>query len=335
MKFVNKIVLKKRTKSGKNWVLGMSLFLSLMSGLPTLAQIAPVELDPEKGASLVGRWDLTVDENGHEAASWLEVEVSGFETLVGRFVGSGGSARPISQIAFDKSQFEFAIPPQWEKSNNNLVLKGQLHKDHISGMLTYPSGKTFSFKGYRAPYLNERKTPIWGEKIQLFNGKNLEGWHQVGNKKQWYVKDGVLISPESGSNLLSAQKFKDFKLHVEFKYQKGSNSGVYLRGRYEVQIIDNPANAYPSSHLFAGLYGFIAPNEMAVKGPDEWQSYDITLIGRLLTVVANGKTVICNTEIPGITGGALDSKEGEVGPIYFQGDHGPIMFRNITITPAK
>lgn len=110
---------------------------------------------------------------------------------------------------------------------------------------------------------------------------------------------------------------------------------MYLRGRYELQIIDNPPTDHPNSHLFSGLYGFLPPSEMAVKGPDEWQSYDITLIGMMLTVVANGKTVICNREIPGITGGALDSKEGEPGPIYFQGDHGPIMFRNITITPAK
>lgn len=317
------------------WRQGWGLCFGLLLCCMTQAQIKPVALNTDEGASLVGRWDLTVNENGHEAASWLEVEVSGFETLVGRFVGSGGSARPVSHVHFNKGKFDFAIPPQWEKSTNDLILKGQLFSDHIEGEVTYPSGKTCSFKGVKAPALNEKKNISWGKKIQLFNGKNLDGWHPTGTKNQWIVKDGVLISPESGSNLVTDQKFGDFKLHVEFKYHKGSNSGVYLRGRYELQIIDNPVTDHPNSHLFAGLYGFLPPSEMAVKGPDEWQSYDITLIGRMLTVVANGKTVICNREIPGITGGALDSKEGEPGPIYFQGDHGPIMFRNITITPAK
>ncbi|GAB3351134.1 DUF1080 domain-containing protein [Arachidicoccus ginsenosidivorans] len=300
-----------------------------------MAQVKPLDTNPMHPFSLAGRWDLTVDENGHQAASWLEVEVSGVETLVGRFVASGGSARPISEIRFDKGAFDFSIPPQWESSGNNLTLKGHLFKDHIEGEIVYPNGSHHSFKGVRAPSLKESKKIAWGKKIRLFNGKDLEGWHISGTKNQWIVKDGVLISPHSGANLISNEKFGDFKLHVEFKYSKGSNSGVYLRGRYEVQIIDNPATIEPNSHLFGGLYGFLPPSEMPVKGPDQWQSYDITLIGRMLTVVANGKMIICNREIPGITGGALDSDEGAPGPIYFQGDHGPIMFRNITITPAK
>ena len=319
----------------KYFLKGLCFCLAVMGCVMTQAQIKPVALNTEEGASLVGRWDLTVNENGHEAASWLEVEVSGFETLVGRFVGSGGSARPVAHVLFDKGKFQFSIPPQWERSQNDLVVHGQLFSDHIEGKMTYPSGKTFTFKGVKAPELKANKHVSWGKTIQLFNGKDLTGWHATGKNNQWIVKDGVLISPHSGSNLVSDQKFNDFKMHVEFKYHEGSNSGVYLRGRYELQIIDNPATDHPNSHLFAGLYGFVTPSEMATKGPDQWQSYDITLIGRMLTVVANGREVICNREIPGITGGALDSKEGEAGPIYFQGDHGPIMFRNITITPAK
>jgi hypothetical protein len=82
------------------------------------------------------------------------------------------------------------------------------------------------------------------------------------------------------------------------------------------------------------VYGFLTPNEMAVKPAGEWQVYDITLIGRRVTVVANGKTIINDQIIPGITGGALDSKEGEPGPIFLQGDHGPVEYRNIVIIPA-
>ncbi|MNL57364.1 hypothetical protein D3C87_1809200 [compost metagenome] len=87
--------------------------------------------------------------------------------------------------------------------------------------------------------------------------------------------------------------------------------------------------------MFGGIYGFLTANEMVTLGPDQWQTYDITLVGRLVTVVANGKTIISNQEIPGITGGALDSNEGEPGPIYLQGDHQPIEFRKIVITPGR
>jgi hypothetical protein len=87
--------------------------------------------------------------------------------------------------------------------------------------------------------------------------------------------------------------------------------------------------------LFSGVYGFLTPNTMAAKKPGEWQSFDITLVGRLVTVVANGKPVIIEQNIPGITGGALDSREAEPGPIMLQGDHGPIEYRNIILTPAR
>ena len=151
---------------------------------------------------------------------------------------------------------------------------------------------------------------------------------------QWLADSGILRSPKSGANLVTDRLFTDFKLHIEFRYPKGSNSGVYLRGRYEVQIEDN----YGEDALidrFGSIYGFLTPNEMAVKKAGEWQSYDITLIGRTVTVVANGKTVICNQVIPGITGGAINSKEGEPGPIMIQGDHGPVAYRNIVITAVK
>jgi hypothetical protein len=127
----------------------------------------------------------------------------------------------------------------------------------------------------------------------------------------------------------------DFKLHIEFKYPEGSNSGVYLRGRYEVQVEDGYGKE-PSSIYLGGVYGFLTPNENMAKKAGEWQSYDITLVGRRVTVVANGKTIISRQIIPGITGGALNSKEGNPGPILLQGDHGAVEYRNITIaTPEK
>jgi len=168
----------------------------------------------------------------------------------------------------------------------------------------------------------------------LFNGKDLTGWHAMGNQNQWVAEDGILRSPHSGANLVTDMVFTDFKLHIEFRYPKESNSGVYLRGRYEVQIEDSKGKEATKDYLGA-VYGFIAPTEQVAKAPGEWQSYDITLTGRMVTVIANGVTVICNREIPGITGGAINSKEEDPGPLLIQGDHGPVDYRNIIITPAK
>jgi hypothetical protein len=136
-----------------------------------------------------------------------------------------------------------------------------------------------------------------------------------------------------GTGLITDGTFTNFKLHLEFKYPKGSNSGIYLRGRHEVQIEDGFGKE-PFSRNISGVYGFIDPSENAARKAGEWQSMDITLLGRFVTVVLNDTTVIDNQEIPGITGGALDSNEGEPGPIFIQGDHGPISFRNIILTPA-
>ncbi|WP_244939848.1 3-keto-disaccharide hydrolase [Chitinophaga barathri] len=290
--------------------------------------------NPADPKDLIGRWDITVDENGKPAPSWLEVKLSGTHTLVGYFVGTSGSARPVAKVNFDNGKFSFTIPPQWEGGDQDFVIEGEVAGEGIQGTITTSTGKKFSYKGVKAPYLNRTAAPVWGKPINLFNGKDLGGW-KIAPKNQWEVKNGILTSAKSGVNLISEQTFTDFKLHVEFKYQKGSNSGVYLRGRHEVQIEDSPKDAHPSSVLFSGVYGFIAPSEIAAKGPGEWQSYDITLIGRMVTIVVNGKTVVSNQEIPGITGGAIDSNEGEPGPIYIQGDHGPIEFRKIVITPAK
>jgi hypothetical protein len=283
--------------------------------------------------ALVGRWDLVVSKDGKELPSWLEVELSGNRTLVGRFVYAFGSARPISHVKFADGKFNFSIPPQFEPGDRNMDFEGTLEGDGIKGTMVYSDGKSYSFTGTRAPSLKRDKEPSWDKPVALFNGKDMKGWHTEG-QNQWIVENGVLKSPKSGSNLFSDNKYNDFKIHVEFRVPKGSNSGLYLRGRYEVQIEDDKGKE-PDSHLFAGIYGFLTPNEMAANDASEWQTYDVTLVGRTVTVVANGKSVITTQIIPGITGGAIDSKEGEPGPIMIQGDHGPIEFRNITITPAK
>lgn len=297
------------------------IFLVLLS-MGAMAQ------DHKGATSLEGRWDLLIKTPGRTSPSWLEVRHSGFKTLVGRFVYAFGSARPVSKVTFDNGKFSFTIPQQWEQGPFDMTLVGQIEGDSLRGTLLYPDGKIFNWSGGRTPALR-RPQPNWGAPVALFNGKDLKGWHADGNN-QWIAENGVLRSPKSGSNLLTDEVFDDFKLHLEFRYPQGSNSGVYLRGRYEVQITDSKGLA-PMDDQFSGIYGFLSPSENTAKEPGEWQSFDITLVGRMVTVVANGVTVISNQEIPGITGGAINSREGEPGPILFQGDHGPIEFRNITL----
>ena len=284
-------------------------------------------------STVEGRWDLTMYADGNEYPSWLEIRHSGTHMLVGRFVFITGSARPVSRVNFKDGKISFTLPPQWEKGDSDFSVEGTYQGDSLTGTLVTSDGKNFTWKGVRAPVLRKPMPAAWAKPIKLFNGTDLKGWHAMG-ENQWVAESGVLKSPKSGANLVSDKSFTDFKLHIEFRYPKGSNSGVYLRGRYEVQVIDSKG-LEPLSILLGGVYGFISPSEQVAKEAGQWQTYDITLAGRMITLVANGKTVICNQEIPGITGGALNSKEGEPGPLLIQGDHGPIEYRNIILTPAK
>lgn len=281
-----------------------------------------------------GRWDITITKApGQLIPSWLEINHSGLRTLTGHFVGDGGSARPVSKINFKDNKISFQIPPQWEDAEQDLTVEGTYANDQLSGTLTTPKGEKYSWVGVRAPALWREKAPVWGQPIQIFNGKDLTGWEVVRKKNQWIVEDGVLKSPKSGANLRTKDTYNDFKLHIEFRYPKESNSGIYLRGRYEVQVSDSQGMEVAKDQLGA-VYGFILPLENIAKAAGEWQSFDITLVGRLVTVIGNGKQIIYTQSIPGITGGALDSHEGEPGPIMIQGDHGPVEYRNIVLTPA-
>src|SRR5687767_13381534 len=197
---------------------------------------------------LLGRWDLVVQRGTQTAPSWLEVERSGNATLVGQFVGSGGSARPIAKIEFTDGTFRFAIPPQWESNPKDITFEGRLDADRLSGSMTMGDGQTLTWSGTRAPALRRAGRPEWGKPVPLFAGKSLDGWQPVGRRdSQWSAAGGILQNAKSGANLMTLQKFEDFKLHLEFRVPKGENSGVYLRGRYELQV-DDAAGLAPSSH---------------------------------------------------------------------------------------
>src|SRR5882762_3499873 len=286
---------------------------------------------------VVGTWDLTLTApGGRPLPSWLEVHVSGHGVLVGRFVGVVGSVRPISRLTYANDTLRFSIPPQWEGGTADLQFAAVVTGDGLAVTITDPSGTPFPFTAVRAPVLR-RPTPLWAPALRLLNGKDLTGWHTVGGTNQWSVVNGVLTNAKGGANLVTDAVHTDFKLHVEVRYPPRGNSGVYLRGRHEVQVEDSVvtrADAEATGGLGA-IYGFLIPNQNAAKGAGQWETLDITLIGRRVTVVLNGKQVICRTTIPGPTGGALDSKEGAPGPIMLQGDHGPVEYRNLTLTPAR
>jgi hypothetical protein len=310
----------------------------LALGLAALAAVAEAERQPpakRRAPSVIGRWDLTVQGPEGTYPSWLEVRRSG-RSLVGSFVGQFGSARPISRVEFENGRVRFSLPPQFEPRKDDLRFEGQLEGEALRGKTTDDKGRAVTWAGRRAPALRRDKRPAWGEPVELFNGKDLAGWkpRDPNKKNGWVVRDGLLVNATPGNDLMTEKKFNDFKLHAEFRYPKGSNSGLYLRGRYEVQIEDGFGQE-PECHIIGSVYGFLTPSVNAAKKAGEWQTLDVTLVGRVVTVLLNGELIIDRQAIPGITGGALDSDEAAPGPILVQGDHGAVEFRKLTLTPAQ
>lgn len=306
--------------------LGFFMAFSFLTILGVCAQTA---------SGPVGRWDMTIQAPDGAYPSWLEVSKEQ-GTLTGRFVGRFGSARPVPKLEVNGNNLSFSLPVQFEKQSKELVFKGRLKGNKLEGTTESPDGKITPWTAVRAPALRTPTQPRWGNPVELFNGRDLTGWRLRSPKSPncWSVENGAMTNGVPCVDIISEQKFMDFKLHVEFNIAEKSNSGIYLRGRYEIQLLDDFAKP-PSSHGMGSVYGFITPSSNPAKKAGEWQTFDITFLGRSVTVVLNGQTLINNQEISGITGGALDSDEGAPGPIMLQGDHGKIAFRKITVTPAK
>jgi hypothetical protein len=311
--------------------------LKAIAAFSVVLFLVPVAAAQEKAnrANLNGRWDVTVHGSDGDYPSWFEFSRSGRKTIVGAYVGRFGSVRPVSKVEVDDRGFRFTVPPQWERHDEDIAIEGRLDGDILRGEVT-DDGKRVTWEARRAPSLKRSHEPKWGEPIELFNGRDLEGWKPqlAGVKNGWVVQGGLLVNAAPGNNLMTERKFADFKVATEFRYSKGSNSGVYLRGRYEVQIEDNYGSE-PDSHKIGGVYGFLTPRINAGKKAGEWQTLEVTLVGREVTVTLNGERIIERQAIPGITGGALDSNEGEPGPILLQGDHGPVEFKKVTLSPGE
>jgi hypothetical protein len=308
------------------------LLMLAIVALPLAAQgNEPGFADP-----VLGRWDLTVSGPDGEYPSWLEIRLRREDQLMGRFVGRFGSVRHITELDYQDGNLHFAIPVQYEPMAENLTFTGRLANDQLAGTTVEASGETVSWTGVRAPVLQAEGNLSSGQQLALFNGRDLTGWSPRFESRPgcWSVVDGVLESRPPCVDLISDQQFEDFTLSLEFSYPAGSNSGVYLRGRYEVQIQDTAGTALDPLRM-GGVYGFLAPSLDAAGQAGDWQTLDITLVGRRITIVLNGQTVVADQIIPGITGGALNSDEASPGPIMLQGDHGPIRFRRIELTELQ
>ena len=308
-------------------------FLMLWIMALGLAVIASAGRAADEDAYL-GRWDITAtgSSSGLPRICWLELKRQD-GALKGRFNAGGGAVFDLPQVTIEPEGLKFQYP-QW-KSGTPQVWQGATKGARLVGT-AHVDGETLSWSGVRGPVwpaTPPQRKP--GKPIDLFNGKDASNWLCQDPRRPmgWFVKDGILANEgKEANNIYTQRKFNDFKLEVEFNVDPQSNSGVYLRGRYEIQILDG-YNRPLDVHSQGALYGFIVPSVKADKPAGEWQSYDITLIANRVTVILNGTKIIDNGEVPGITGGALDANEKGPGPILLQGDHGRVQFRKVRLTP--
>ena len=281
--------------------------------------------------SFTGRWDITVTTPNATYPDWMEVTDSG-----ARVQPRGGSVHPVTVVKEDGSHLSLLVSKASSK-RPEVTWELTVNGDKLSGTEKEGDKVAAKLSGVRAPALKRDPPKAWADPEPLFNGKDLTGWEPItAATNHWVVKDGVILNQEHGSNLRSTRKFDDFKLHIEYNCPNEGNSGIYLRGRYEVQVEYEAVDANDKFHSMGAIYGFIAPSADLPRKPGTWESFDVTLVGRIVTVVRNGVTTIERQEIAGITGGALDANEAEPGPFYFQGDHtGGMMYRNIRISLPK
>jgi hypothetical protein len=284
---------------------------------------------------LVGRWNFNITTPGGTRAMWLGITEKNGKLEVW-YQPTGGNVIQVKDIKAAGSHLTLKIQPA---SGNRPALTWELDAagDKLTGAQKRGNSST-PLEGVRAPALNRKTPTAWSKPESLFNGKNLDGWEPIGNpaNSHWVVEDGLLTNKAKGANLKTIRKFEDFKLHFEVNCPDHANSGFYLRGRYEIQLELEPLTSNPPERRFGSVYGRIAPKGDLPRRPGEWETFDVTLVGRTLTVVRNGVTTIDKQEIEGITGGALDANEAEPGPFYVQGDHtGGLKFRNITISVPK
>lgn len=300
------------------------------------ADAGPAQPGPGFADTVLGRWNLTVTgKDGVPYPTWFDIRLRKESELMATMVGRFGSARHATEVDYSGGKLVLRVPRQYERDTADLVFDGIPAGDRMSGTTVDEDGALLAWTAQRAPQLPRKANQRWSKPQELFNGRNLDGWRalQPAAAPCWKIERGILTNGASCTNLVSDALLGDFKLHMEFMTVAGGNSGVYLRGRYEVQLGD-AYGAPPDPLRMGAIYGHLRPLQNAGRKAGEWQVLDVTLSGRFVTVVLNGVTVIDGQEIPGITGGALDSHEADKGPLMLQGDHTPIMVRRVSVARA-
>lgn len=311
----------------------------------------------EAANPFIGRWALTIPGGG---AGWLGVEQKNGELKAGILWG-GGSVLPVDRVYMDNDSlklerdYEIRRRDADGKTTQTLQLTETIIANISDDILKLTQIKPRSnrkgvdrreFTGKRIPPLPPRpdlSKVKYGKPVVLFDGTSLDGWKLTnsGQTSGWSIEDGVLVNNPvqqegkrhiSYGNLRSIGEYEDFNLKLEVNVPKRGNSGIYLRGIYEIQVNDSYGRKL-DSHNMGGVYSRITPSVNAEKPAGQWQTMNITLLDRHVTVKLNDKVIINNEPLLGCTGGALWSDEFKPGPIYLQGDHTGISYRNIVLTP--
>ncbi|MGI6346489.1 MAG: 3-keto-disaccharide hydrolase [Limisphaerales bacterium] len=341
----------------------MKKHLMIVTGAAVLA--ASAILSWAQSNPFLGRWALTIPEAG---AGWLEIKEASGGYLDGSILWVSGSVVPVDSVILNEgsqgsqSLTVVRINHVDRKDADGNILRTQRYPELLMGSMT-DSADSFTLtrispnqngKGIKTTQIQaERMPPIppapnlknlkFGEPVELFNGDNLDGWRLTNpnDVNGWFAKDGLLVCDpkqergkprKSYGNLRTDAEFEDFNLTLKAKIEKGGNSGIYLRGVCEVQVADTYGRPL-NSHNMGGLYSRITPAVAAERPAGEWQEFDITLCNQHVTVILNGEKVIDNKPVEGCTGGALWADISRPGPLYLQGDHTGVMYKDIKLRP--
>ncbi len=295
----------------------------------------------------LGKWNLTGTGPDTAWVGWLEITQEGNE-LGGSFLNRGGAPNKLAGARVENGELVFQGAAR--RGGPGPEGHGKMQGSQMTVTIGVPAtanapARTMSLIGVHPPTFppSDANAPhTFGTPIELFDGKNLDAFTLVNPDKPWAVVDGLATNSlptdpgtgraVRGSNLISKQKFQDYRIHVEYKLDTGSHSGIYWRGRYEMQVVGDLGTP-PSETSHMSVYGRVAPLVNASVPDNEWNTMDGIIVGNRITVTLNGKKVHDNATLPGITGNALDANELAPGPVQLVGDDGKLWYRRVTITP--
>ena len=297
-----------------------------------------------KDSDFNGRWNIEVKNEARSRAWWLEVEGAGGKPVKGKFVGApGGGLDVIPTMAVEGGELRFEFtrkfkagpPALWDQPRRGVYV-AKLQNGKLQGTFSLDGHVVYQFTGTRAPVIRDRDDASWkpGPPIELFNGRDLSAWTAMvpGQPLGWAVENGIAKNVAGANNLVSKETFWNFELHAEYKLGEHTNGGIGLRGRYEVQILEDFGKPQ-DTHSHGALYSRYAPLVNASRPVGEWQTLDVRLVGRWVTITLNGQKTVDHREIEGLTAIAGNGDESNPGPFIVQGDHGAVEFRKFMIVP--